>query len=200
MPREPETVRIVKYPHPTLRHPSKPLRRVDAELKKFVAEMFELMYEHRGIGLAANQVDLPYQFFIVNVTGDKAAKEEEHVLINPMIVKRDGNIEADEGCLSLPDIFAPVRRSERIVATAYTLTGEEKQYDVDGMLARVIQHEYDHLEGKLFIDRISPANMLNVKESLAEMELEFDGDRRRGVIPDDRQIVARLSKLEALRA
>ena len=116
-----------------------------------------------------------------------------------MITKRDGNIEADEGCLSIPDVFAPVRRSERIVATAYTLSGEEKQYDVDGMLARVDPGmNTTTLKAGLFIDRISPANMLNVKESLAELELEFDGDRRRGVIPDDRQIVARLSKTRRL--
>ena len=192
-------MRIVKYPHPTLRHKSRELKRVDVELRKAIAEMFELMYEYRGIGLAANQVDLPYRVFILNVTGDPAAKDQEHVLINPTILKQSGNVEADEGCLSFPEIYAPVRRSERIVAAAYNLAGEEKQYEVDGLFARAFQHENDHLDGKLFIDRLSPSHLLNIKDDLLALEAEFAGDRQRGVMPDDRQIPARLAELERLR-
>ncbi len=192
-------MRIVKYPHPTLRHKSRPLKRVDAELRKAIAEMFELMYEHHGIGLAANQVDLPYRVFILNTTGDAAAKDQEHVLINPTILKWSGNVEADEGCLSFPEIYAPVRRPERILAVAYDLSGEEKHYEVDGMLARVIQHENDHLDGVLFIDRLSPSHLLNIKDDLLALDAEFSGDRQRGVMPDDRQILARLAELERLR-
>ena len=128
-------LRIVKYPHPTLRHKSRELKRVDADLRRAIAEMFELMYEYRGIGLAANQVDLPYRVFILNVTGDPDARDQEHVLINPTILKWSGTVEAEEGCLSFPDIYAPVRRSERIVAAAYNLAGEEKRYEVDGLFA-----------------------------------------------------------------
>jgi peptide deformylase len=192
-------LRIVKYPHPALRHKSRDLKRVDAELKKAIAEMFELMYEHRGIGLAANQVDMPYRVFILNVSGDAAVKEEETVLINPEILKFSGNVEADEGCLSFPEIYAPVRRSERIVAVAYNLAGEEMQYEVDGLFARAFQHENDHLDGMLFIDRISPSHVLNIKDDLLALEAEFAGERERGVIPDDRQIAARLAELERLR-
>ncbi len=192
-------MRIVKYPHPALRHKSRLLRRVDAELRKAIDKMFELMYEHRGIGLAANQVDLPYRFFILNVTGDAAAKDQEHVLLNPTILKWSGNVEAEEGCLSFPEIFAPVRRSERIVAVAYNLAGDEKQYAVDGLLARAIQHENDHLDGMLFIDRLSPSHLLNIKDDLAALEAEFEGERQRGVMPDDRKIAARLAELERLR-
>ncbi len=192
-------MRIVKYPHPALRHKSRELKRVDAELRKAIAEMFELMYQFRGIGLAANQVDLPYRFFILNVTGDAAAKDQEHVLINPTILKQSGNIEAEEGCLSFPELYAPVRRSERIVAAAYSLAGEEKRYEVDGLLARAIQHENDHLDGMLFIDRLSPSHLLNIKEDLFALEAEFEGERQRGVMPDDRQITARLAELERLR-
>jgi peptide deformylase len=193
------TLRIVKYPHPTLRHKSRLLKRVDADLRKTIAEMFELMYQHHGIGLAANQVDLPYRVFILNVTGDAAVKDQEHVLINPTILKQSGNAEADEGCLSFPEIYAPVRRSERIVAVAYDLAGEEKHYAVDGLLARVIQHENDHLDGMLFIDHLSPSHLLNIKDDLLALEAEFSGDRQRGVMPDDRQIAARLAELEQLR-
>ena len=192
-------MRIVKYPHPTLRHVSRPLRRVDAELRKFVAEMFELMYEQRGIGLAANQVDLPYRLFILNVSGDPAAKDEEHVLINPTIQKFSGTAEADEGCLSLPELYAPVRRAERIVAVAYSLTGEEKRYEVNGLFARAFQHENDHIDGKMFIDRLSPSHLLNIKEELAEFEAEFASDQQLGLIPGDAAIAARLAELERLR-
>ena len=99
-------LRIVKYPHPALRHKSKPLRRVDGELKNVVREMFDLMYQHKGIGLAANQVNLPYRLFIINTEGDPA-KGQEYVFINPVISKRSGTAEAEEGCLSFPEILRP---------------------------------------------------------------------------------------------
>jgi peptide deformylase len=182
-----------------LRHKSRPLKRVDAELRKAIAEMFELMYQFHGIGLAANQVDLPYRVFILNVTGEAAAKDQEHVLINPTILKWSGTVEAEEGCLSFPEIYAPVRRSERIVAVAYNLAGAEKQYEVDGLFARAFQHENDHLDGKLFIDRLSPSHLLNIKDDLLALEAEFSGERQRKVTPEDRVIAARLAELERLR-
>lgn len=193
-------MRIVKYPHPTLRHKSKPLRRVDAELRKIVGRMLELMYEKKGIGLAANQVDLPYRLLVMNTEGDAAAKELEYVFINPVIVKRSGTAEGEEGCLSFPEVYAPVRRSEKIVLSAYNLSGEEVSYQLGDLPARVAQHEYDHLDGVLFIDRLSPGARLSVKQALADLEQEFQGDRDRSLIPDDRQIAARLAELERLRA
>lgn len=192
-------MRIVQYPHPTLRHKSKPLRRVDAELKKIVGEMLDLMYEHQGIGLAANQVDLPYRLFVLNVEGDPTAKEMEYVFINPVIVKRNGTAEGEEGCLSFPEVFAPVRRSEKIVIAAYNLAGEEVSYQLSDLPARAAQHEADHLDGVLFIDRLSPVARLSVKQALADLEAEFEGGRERGLIPEDGQITARLAQLEALR-
>ena len=116
-------MQIVKYPHPTLRHRSKPIRRVDADLKKMVREMFELMYANKGVGLAANQVDLPYRLIVANTESDPALKEQEHVFINPVILERKGGMEEkDEGCLSLPEIYAPVRRPTKIVVNAYNQT------------------------------------------------------------------------------
>lgn len=191
-------LRIVKYPHPALRHKSKPLRRVDGELKKIIREMFDLMYEEKGVGLAANQVDLPYRMFVLNLEGDPA-KGEEHVFLNPVISRRQGTVEAEEGCLSFPEIFAPVKRSEKIVVSAYNLDGEELNCDLSGFFARAVQHEYDHLDGILFIDRLSPAALLSVKQLLEDLELQLQGDRERGVIPEDPQIFARLSELEQLR-
>lgn len=190
---------IIKYPHPTLRHKSKPLRRVDSELRKIIREMFDLMYEHEGIGLAANQVDLPYRLFILNLAADPAAKDEEHVFINPVISQRKGSAEDREGCLSFPEIFAPVRRSEKVVLAAYTLEGKEVAYELDGLFARAVQHESDHLDGVLFIDRLTPSHLLSIRDDLAALEREFHSDRQRGMIEDDQQIVARLNQLETAR-
>jgi peptide deformylase len=192
-------LRIIKYPHPTLRHKSKPLRRVDSELRSMVAEMLDLMYANEGIGLAANQVDLPYRLIVMNTKADRAAKEDERVLINPVITQRKGMAEDREGCLSLPEIYAPVRRPEEIVVNAYNLAGEEITWELTGMYARVVQHECDHLDRILFVDRLSPSNLLAVKEALAEMEAAFYGERQRGLIPDDGLISARLSELEVAR-
>jgi peptide deformylase len=193
-------VRIVNYPHPTLRHKSKPLRRVDAELRQIVGEMFELMYLHKGIGLSANQVDLPYRLFISNAQGDPAAKDQELVFINPVISRWSGTAEADEGCLSFPGIYAPLRRAEKIRISAYNLAGEEVHYEPADLLARAVQHEYDHLDGVLLIDRLTPGNLAAIRPALSELELEFSGQRQRGAIPDDQQITARLVELEGLRA
>ena len=192
-------MRIVKYPHPTLRRKSKPLRRVDAPLKKMIRQMFDLMYEHEGIGLAANQVDLPYRMLVMNPAADPEAKDEEYVFINPVITDRKGSAEEREGCLSFPEIFAPVTRPEKIVVSAYSADGEEISCELEGLHARVAQHEADHLDGVLFIDRLSPANLLAVKEDLAALEREFRMQRQRGQIPDDARIAARLAELEAAR-
>jgi peptide deformylase len=165
-----------------------------------VRQMFDLMYEQNGIGLAANQVDLPYRMFVMNVRADPAAKDEEYVFINPVITHRKGAAEDREGCLSFPEIFAPVKRSEKIVVRAYSLDGQEVSYELDGLYARVVQHESDHLDGVLFIDRLSAANLMGVKEELAALEREFQAYRQLGRIPDDSQIAARLARLEAARA
>lgn len=191
-------LRIVKYPHPALRHKSKPLRRVDGDLKNIVREMFDLMYTQKGIGLAANQVDLPYRFFLINTECDPQ-KGQEFVFLNPVIAKRSGTVEAEEGCLSFPEIYAPVKRSEKIVVSAYNLAGEELSYELSGLFARAVQHEYDHLDGILFVDRLTPTGLLSVKQALTDLERQFEGDRRRGVVPDDGQIASRLAELEAMR-
>jgi peptide deformylase len=138
---------------------------------------------------------------VLNPSGDPAAREQECVLINPVIHARNGGMaEAEEGCLSFPEIYAPVRRSERITVSAYNLRGEEVRYtNIEGLLARAIQHECDHLDGRLFIDRLSPAALLSIKQALLDLEAEFAGDRERGLIPDDDQITSRLADLEALR-
>lgn len=192
-------MQIIKYPHPTLRYKSKPLRRVDVALRNIVDEMLELMYEDHGVGLAANQVDLPYRLAVMNIQCDPEAAEEELVLINPVISKRTGAAEADEGCLSLPEVWAPVRRPEKITLIAYDLGGNERKFELDGLYARAAQHEIDHLDGVLFIDRLGPTAKLSVKEPLATLERQFATDRDRGFIPGDEEIAQRLAELEAER-
>jgi len=159
-------VRIVKYPHPTLRHKSKPLVRVDSEIVDIVHGMFDLMYENKGIGLAANQVDLPYRLFILNLESDPEQKEAEYVFINPEIIERKGMAEREEGCLSFPELYAPVRRPEKVVMAAYNLAGQEIRYQLDGLFARAAQHELDHLDGILFVDRLTPTARLAELERL----------------------------------
>jgi peptide deformylase len=192
-------LQIIKYPHPTLRRASKPLRRVDAEIRRMIRQMFDLMYEAKGVGLAANQVDLPYRMFIMNLKSDPKARDEEHVFINPVLSQPKGTDEAEEGCLSLPGLYADVRRYERIQLSAFSLAGEEISLSLDGLMARVVQHETDHLEGVLFIDRLTTTGRMALREELEEFEIQFAERRERGEIPDDRTIAARLAELEAQR-
>jgi peptide deformylase len=192
-------LQIIQYPHPTLRHQSKPLRRVDAELRKIVAEMLDLMYEHEGVGLAANQVDLPYRLFVANEKGDPNAREFEHVFINPVLSGGRGQEEDEEGCLSIPGIRAPVVRNTHIKIQGYDLAGNEINREVEGLMARIVQHETDHLEGTLFIDRLGPAHSAAIREQLEEFELAFQSKLDTHELPDAERIADRLRELERLR-
>ena len=193
------SLQIIHYPHPTLRHKSRPLKRVDAELKKLVAEMFDLMYEHEGVGLAANQVDLPYRLFVANPEGDPAAKESEGVFINPVLSGGHGQAEDEEGCLSIPGIRAPVTRNSKIKIQAYDLAGNEISGEVNGLMARIVQHETDHLDGTLFIDRLGPAQIASVRDQLEEFELAFQSKLETSELPTAAQMAARVEELERLR-
>jgi len=190
---------IVQYPHPALRFRALPLKRVDAELRAMIGGMFELMYAHKGVGLAATQVALPYRVFIVNETADPAEKDREWVFINPAITKGGGVVEDQEGCLSLPGLYAPVRRPAKAAITAYNLQGQQVKLDLDGILARIVQHEYDHLDGVLFIDKLSPSNLAAVREELEDFEIDFQGRRQQGQIPPDAEIQRRMTELAAVR-
>ncbi len=190
---------LIQYPHPTLRHVARPLKKIDAELRDIVRQMFELMYKNRGVGLAANQVDLPYRLFIVNLEGDPA-KGEELVFVNPVISRRKGLAEAEEGCLSLPGLYGYVKRPSEVVIDAFTLDGQPIHLELDDLFARVVQHETDHLDGRLFIDRLNTTGLLNARPILDEFEIAFAGQRERGEIPGDEAIKERLAGLEQLRA
>ncbi len=192
-------LQLIYYPHPTLRHRSKPLRRVDQQVHRWVEEMFALMYEHQGVGLAANQVDLPYRLFVMNPTGDPQQKDQELAIINPVLSRHRGSQEDEEGCLSLPEIRAPVVRAARVVLEGFGLDGRPLRLELEGFSARVAQHEADHLDGVLFIDRLSPTALAQIKPALEELELEFRSRRSQGAIPDDKTILDRLAQLERQR-
>jgi peptide deformylase len=169
---------------------------VDADLRVTVTEMFRLMYDAAGIGLAANQVDLPYRVFVINL-GSERGQDEEMVFINPVISRPKAPVEEEEeGCLSLPGVFAPVRRPSTIHLTAFNLAGEEIRSEFQGLLARVIQHETDHLDGVMFIDRLSDTAEMAVRDELADFQRRFEQRRESGEIPADEKIRTRLELIE----
>ncbi|MBI1248675.1 peptide deformylase [bacterium] len=189
-------MQIVHFPHPTLRYKSKPVKRVDAELRAMIGEMFGLMYEARGIGLAANQVGIPLRFFVMNLAGEKE-EGEELVFINPTISRSTGTDEAEEGCLSLPGIYGPVLRPAEIVFSAYTLNGEKFEQKVDGMFARCVQHETDHLDGVMFTDRMDEDALLEVQPQIDQFELTYERLRSEGKLPTADEIAAFQNQLES---
>jgi peptide deformylase len=189
-------MQIVSYPHPALRWKSKPLTRIDADLKQLVRAMFELMYATNGIGLAANQVAVPLRLFIMNATGSAAESAAEHVFLNPEIVRRKGSMEAEEGCLSLPGLYGQVRRSEKIVVNAFDLDGQEFEMDLEDLEARVVQHENDHVDGILFIDRMTEAARRELDSRIADFDAQFRRQQAAGTIPTDDVLERTLRSLE----
>jgi peptide deformylase len=190
------SLEVIQYPHPTLRRVSRPIKKVDAELRKIVAEMFNLMYAHEGVGLAANQVNLPIRLFVANEAGDPASRDTEFVFINPVLRKGKGTAEDNEGCLSIPDLRAPVTRNSTIEVEAYDLDGNLIRADAKELMARILQHETDHLDGKLFIDRLSPTEFAAVKDKLYEFELAFQSRRDTGELPSDEAIAGHWAEIE----
>jgi peptide deformylase len=200
-PAEPAGVgrlQLVEYPHPALLRPAKPLLRIDDAVYDAVEQMFDIMYEAGGIGLAANQVALPYRIFIVNVEASPDAGEEL-VFVNPSLSRPRGTAVQEEGCLSLPGLRKDVRRPERVVVDAWSLDGTPIHLDLDGLLARVVQHEFDHLEGRLFTDRLPEAAALEVRRSLDTFREVFFGRQSRGELPASDTLLAELDRLEAER-
>jgi len=187
--------RIVPFPHPALRYESRPVTQIDDDLRASVRAMFDLMYEARGIGLAANQVSLPYRFFVLNVTADPEQKDQEQVFINPEIVKRHSTVEEEEGCLSFPGLYFKVRRARKIRVKAYNLQGQEVDLEVDDLLSRAIQHETDHLDGRLYIDLVGPIARHPAAPKLKEFEAKYRQEQAAGGFPDDAEVLRRLDAL-----
>ncbi len=148
---------IVIYPDEVLKKRAEEVESFNGELRELVDDMFETMYEKGGIGLAANQVGVLKRVFIVDLNSGKESQGEERlVFVNPEIVHLEGETVNEEGCLSLPGLYKKVKRAAKVRVKAFDVDGREFELECEGLLARAVQHEIDHLEGILFIDRLSP--------------------------------------------
>ena len=190
-------MKIVHYPHPALRHAARPLTCIDKKLHLHIGAMKELMYEARGLGLAAPQVALPYQLLVMNVTGDPKQPEREEVYVNPSIVERKGFMEDEEGCLSFPGLYQKIRRSKTIKIQAYDLKGNLVEKIVNDLEARAWQHEIDHLNGVLFIDMMGPIARLSSRSSVKNFERLFRKAQEKGEIPPEFEIEKLLTALDS---
>ena len=157
---------IITYPDERLRTIAKPVKQVDHDVKTLVDDMLETMYDANGIGLAATQVDVHLQVIVMDISEER---NSPLVLINPKITKQDGEQIYDEGCLSVPEYYAPVKRAETITITALDEQGEIFELSAEGLLAICIQHEMDHLAGKVFVDYLSRLKQDRVRKKLIKM-------------------------------
>jgi peptide deformylase len=156
---------ILEFPDPRLRTRAVTVESVDDELRLLLDDLFETMYEAPGIGLAATQVDVHKRVLVADVSADKS---EPLALINPLILERDGVTVTEEGCLSVPGYYEEVERAGHIRVRFLDRDGEEVEMDADGLLAVCIQHEMDHLDGKLFVDYLSEAKRQRIRKKLVK--------------------------------
>ena len=154
---------ILVYPDKRLRQRARPVTEFDQELKTLVADMAETMYAAPGIGLAAVQVNVPLRVIVMDLTEEK---DDLLVFVNPEIKPLEGTRECEEGCLSVPGIFAPVERAERVHVRAMNVDGEPFEFEADGLLSICIQHEVEHLDGKVFVDYLSRMKQYRVRKKL----------------------------------
>jgi peptide deformylase len=164
---------VLIYPDPILRRGGKTITAFDADLRALAAKMFTAMYEEGGVGLAAPQVGIEQKLLVLNPSGDKKDAAGELVLCNPKITRKKGREFGEEGCLSFPGIHAEVERWIDIAITYQDLDGKEQTLTANGWLARIIQHEMDHLDGVLFVDRLTASDKLRVRTRLQELEAEY---------------------------
>lgn len=164
-------LKIRTYPDPVLREPAKPVTIIDAKLRRLAGDMMETMQDAEGLGLAAPQVGESVRMVIVDFNPEES---DPRVLINPVIVKRSGRKELrKEGCLSFPGLHTQIKRSPVVVCEAQNLDGEIVEYRAEGLSARAVQHELDHLDGFLFVDKAGPSDKQSIQPDLDEMEANY---------------------------
>jgi len=156
-------LQILEFPDPRLRIRAEPVAEVDDALRRLIDDMFDTMYAAPGIGLAATQVNVHKRLLVIDIS---ETRDQPLALINPEIIARDGVEETEEGCLSVPGIYDKVTRAERIRVRALDRKGKQIEMEVDGLLAVCIQHEMDHLEGKLFVDYLSELKRTRIRKKL----------------------------------
>ncbi|MBL8448972.1 MAG: peptide deformylase [Dechloromonas sp.] len=156
---------ILRYPDPRLKKSAAPIERIDDSVRALAGDMAETMYEAPGIGLAATQVDVHRQLVVIDVSEEK---NQLLVLINPRILECNGVQEGEEGCLSVPGIYDKVERAETVTVHYMDLEGQEQTRVAEGLLAVCIQHELDHLQGKVFVDYLSQLKQTRIRSKLAK--------------------------------
>lgn len=169
------SLHIIRYPDPRLRAPSRPVEQFDPGLAALARRMLELMREAKGVGLAAPQVGVNLRLFVMNHSGKP---EDDHVYVNPVLSEAEGEEESEEGCLSLPDINIPVWRARTVRLQARDLDGNRVDQTETGYIARIWQHETDHLDGILLLDKMTPVQKLSLRRQIRAMEESFEKSRR----------------------
>lgn len=154
---------VLQYPDERLRKVAQKIEKVDDNIRSIIDDMLETMYEEQGVGLAATQVDVHRRLFVADCSEDQ---NEPLVFINPELTETEGHFKNDEGCLSFPGVYAKVERAEKITVTALDKNGERFSRSAEGLLAICIQHEIDHLDGKLFVDYLSPLKRERIRKKL----------------------------------
>ncbi len=172
---------ILTFPDPRLRRKATPVARIDADIQRLVDDMLETMYAAPGIGLAAIQVNVPRRVIVIDVSEHH---DTPQCFINPVILMREGEEQMDEGCLSVPGFYETVKRAERVRVEALDRDGEPFTLDADGLLAVCIQHEIDHLDGKLFVDHISMLKRQRIRRKLEKEQRQATTtpELRRGML------------------
>lgn len=168
-----EILEILKYPDPILRRGGKEVEEFGAELRSTALQMLDTMYAYKGVGLAAPQVGLELNLLVLNPSGEAGQTDQELVLLNPKILSRKTLEFGEEGCLSFPSINAEVERHKKIRVSYQNLDGETQEVGFEDFLARIVLHEMDHLQGVLFVDRLSAAERVRVRGQLTDMEAAF---------------------------
>ncbi|MDR2364990.1 MAG: peptide deformylase [Zoogloeaceae bacterium] len=156
---------ILRFPDPRLRKIAAPVAQIDASVRALVADMAETMYAAPGIGLAATQVDVHQQIVVIDISEER---NQLRVFVNPRITRRDGLQTHEEGCLSVPDIYEKVERAAAVRVEYLDLGGKPQTLDADGLLAVCIQHEIDHLQGKVFVDHLSQLKQARIRDKFAK--------------------------------
>ncbi len=158
---------ILHYPDERLRTPAQPVEKVDDALRRVIDDMFETMYAAPGIGLAATQVDVHQRLIVIDTSEDKSLPL---VFINPEIIEREGEQVIDEGCLSVPGVYEPVKRANHIRVRALDRHGKAFELEAEGLLAVCIQHEMDHLSGRLFVDYLSELKRQRIRKKMQKQQ------------------------------
>ncbi len=180
-----DDLRIIFYPDPRLKKASAPVATFDENLKTLAARMFELMRANRGVGLAAPQVGVNLRLFVMNPTGEP---QDDRVYVNPLLCEAEGSEEAEEGCLSLPGIHVDVDRSKTMRIQATDLDGNAIDQTETGFLARIWQHEFDHLNGTMLTDRMGAVAKMTNRRVLKELEENYAAEQGKKTKPNKRDL------------